>query len=217
MMRVLLYASDDKLKTISGQPRWLDRLDLGLAAGVPGAQVTGGLRPRDPATLLQLVDEAERKIGHDHAARRLAESVSGRPPRLFSFEGPAGHLDEDGVFWVAGIEDDVGFLLAGSSDNTMATPVARLNSVLSPSVDTIGTVKRFFESKGAPDNSSALIYAWKSVLATTNDAGGLEAAPWVSGVAVYAGRISVEDARIPSWEPPVANVVVGSPLWVEQT
>ena len=220
MMRVLLYASDDKLKTISGQPHWLDRLDLSLGVGVPVAKVTAGLRPRDPATLLQLVDEADKKISDEHAARGLAESVSGRPPPLFSFNGPAGHLDEDGVFWVAGIDDNVGFILAGSSENTIATPAAPAGHMLSPSADPIGTIKSFFASKGAPEHSSMIAYVWQTVLATTNDAGGVEAAPWISGVAVYAGRISLEEAPSPtaaSSQPGVTDLLVGSPLWVEQT
>jgi hypothetical protein len=120
MSRVLLYASDDKLKAIDGPPGWLERLDLGLTAGPPGVAVTAELPPRDPQALQVMVDKAERRIRKEGKARALTDSITGRPPPLFTFEGPSGRLADCGVLWFAGVGDGVGFLLTGSITNAIA-------------------------------------------------------------------------------------------------
>jgi hypothetical protein len=57
------------------------------------------------------------------------------------------------------------------------------------------------------------------VLSSTAQAGGLSAAAWVRGVAVYAGRIAVDPASRRIEDPDAArvrNVLIGSPMWAEQ-
>jgi hypothetical protein len=216
-MRVLLYVSDDKLKTISDQPHWYDRLDPRLGGSVSFVTASVGLRAREPATLLKMVNQAERKITKEKAARLLTDAASGRPPQLFSFQGPAGHLAEQGVYWVAGASDGIGFVLAGSADNAVATPIKEPGFTLSPSADPVGTIGHVFESKSASDANVArrIRYCWDKVLSA--GAGGIEAAPWVSGVAVYADRIPIEATpAVGSSLPSITCLIVGSPLWVEQ-
>jgi hypothetical protein len=94
--RVLLYASDDKLKASQGPPGWLDRLDLSLTVGLPGASVAAGLRAHELRVLQVMVDKADRTIRKEGKARSLADSITGRPPPLFTFEGPAGRLESFG-------------------------------------------------------------------------------------------------------------------------
>jgi hypothetical protein len=219
MNRVLLYASDDKLKAIEGPLGWLKRLDLRLTVGPPGASVTAGLRPRDLQALQVMVDRADRTIREQGIARSLADSVVGRPPSLFTFEGPAGRLADSGVLWFAGVGDGVGFLLAGSAINAIAR-VSEQPGMLSPSVDPVGTVQRFFESRadGGRDSATAT-YVWSEVLSSTGQAGGLAAAPWVTGAAVYAGRIAVDPSsgRVgDSDATAVRDLLIGSPMWVAQ-
>ena len=103
MNRVLLYASDDKLKAIEGPEGWLERLDLRLTVGAPGVSVTAGLRARDLKALQGMVDRADQTIRKERMARSLADSITGRPPALFTFEGPAGRLADSGVLWFAGV------------------------------------------------------------------------------------------------------------------
>jgi hypothetical protein len=88
MNRVLLYASDDKLKASQGPPGWLDRLDLSLTVGPPGVSVGAGLRAHEVQVLQVMVDKADRTIRKQGVARSLADSVIGRPSPLFTFEGP---------------------------------------------------------------------------------------------------------------------------------
>jgi hypothetical protein len=217
--RVLLYASDDKLKASEGPPGWYSRLDLSLTVGPPGASVRAGFRAGDRQTLQVMVDKADRAVRKEGLARSLADSVTGRPPPLFRFEGPAGRLADSGVLWFAGVGGDVGFLLAGSAANAIAR-VAEQPEVLPPSADPVGTVQRFFEARADPGRDSNVAgYVWSTVLSSTARAGGLTAAPWVAGVAVYAGRIAVEPSQ---WHvgdsdaAPVRNLLIGSPMWVEQ-
>lgn len=219
MNRVLLYASDDKLKAAEGPPGWLTRLDLSLTVGAPGAAVTAGLRGRDLQTLQEMVDKADRRIHKEGKAQSLADSITGRPPPLFTFEGPAGRLADSGVLWFAGVGDGVGFLLAGSATHAIAR-VPEQTGTLSPTADPVGTVQRFFESRTDPGRDSDMAaYVWGTVLSSTTQAGGLAAAPWVAGVAVYAGRIAfdpssqrVEDCDAAT----VRNLLIGSPMWVAQ-
>jgi hypothetical protein len=214
-MRVLLYVSDDKLKTISDQPRWYDRLEPSLGGGVPGVGASVGLRAREPATLLQMVNQAERKITKQKAARSLTDSAGGPPPQLFSFQGQAGRLAENDVYWVAGASDGIGFVLAGSLDNAVATPVTGSGFTLSPSVDPVGTITRVFASKSASDVTFNISYCWETVL--SKGASRIENAPRVSGVAVYADRFPIEETSAAgSSLPSITCLIVGSPLWVEQ-
>lgn len=219
MNRVLLYASDDKLKAAEGPPDWLTRLDLSLTVGAPGAAVTAGLRPRDLQTLQEMVDKADRRIRKEGKARSLADSITGRPPPLFTFEGPAGRLADSGVLWFAGVGDGVGFLLAGSATHAIAR-VSDQPGMLSPTADPVGTVQRFFESRtdqGRDPDMAA--YVWATVLSSTALSGGLAAAPWVAGVAVYAGRIAVDPSsgRVEDSDAAaVRNLLIGSPMWVAQ-
>ncbi len=217
--RVLLYASDDKLKAIDGPPGWLKRLDLSLTVGPPGVAVTAGLRARDLKALQGMVDRADRTIRKDGMARSLADSIIGRPPPLFTFEGPAGRLADSEVLWFAGVGDGVGFLLAGSAANAVAR-VSEQPGMLSPSADPVGTVQRFFDARADlgrdPDMAA---YVWATVLSSTAQAGGLSAAAWVRGVAVYAGRIAIDPSsrRIEdSKAATVRNLLIGSPMWAEQ-
>ena len=219
MNRVLLYASDDKLKAINGPPGWLQRLDLSLRVGPPGAAITAGLRPRDLQALQVMVDKADRTTRKEGTPRSLADSITGRPPPLFTFEGPAGRLADSGVLWFAGVGDDVGFLLAGSAINAIAR-VPEQPGMLSPTADPLGTVQRFFESRTDPGRDPDMAaYVWATVLSSTARAGGLSAAPWVAGIAVYAGRIPIGPPRGPVEDPgasAVRNLLIGSPIWVAQ-
>jgi hypothetical protein len=217
--RVLLYASDDKLKAIDGPPGWLNRLDLRLTVGPPGASVTAGLRARDLQALQVMVDRADRTIRKEGMARSPADSITGRPPLLFTFEGPAGRLADSGVLWFAGVGDGVGFLLAGSATNAIAR-VSEQPGMLSPTADPVGTVQRFFESRVDPGRDSGMAaYVWGTVLSSTAHSGGLAAAPWVTGVAVYAGRIAIDPSpgRVEDSDAAaVRNLLIGSPMWVAQ-
>lgn len=219
MSRVLLYASDDKLKAIEGPPGWLKRLDLSLTVGPPGASVTAGLRARDLQTLQAMVDRADRTIRKGGTARPLTDSITGRPPPLFTFAGPAGRLADSGVLWFAGVGDGAGFLLAGSAINAIAK-VPEQSGTLSPTADPVGTVQRFFESRAEPGRDSDMAaYVWATVLSSTAQSGGLSAAPWVAGIAVYAGRIAIDPSpgRVEdSSAATVRNLLIGSPMWVEQ-
>lgn len=219
MSRVLLYASDDKLKAIEGPPGWLNRLDVRLTVGPPGASVTAGLRARDLQALQVMVDRADRTISKERTARSLADSIEGRPPPLFTFEGPAGRLADSGVLWFAGVGDGVGFLLAGSTLNAIAR-VPEQPGMLSPTADPVGTVQRFFESRADPDRDSDMAaYVWETVMSSTAQSGGLSAAPWVAGIAVYAGRIAIDPSRgrvEDSSATAVQNLIIGSPMWVAQ-
>jgi hypothetical protein len=190
--RVLLYASDDKLKAIDGPPGLLKRLDLSLTVGPPGVAVTAGLRARDLKALRGMVDGADRTIRKEGMARPLADSITGRPPPLFTFEGPAGRLADSGVLWFAGVGDGVGFLLVGSATNAIAR-VAEQPGVLSPSADPVGTVQRFSDARAdLGHDRDVAAYVWATVLSSTAQAGGLSAAAWVRGVAVYVGRIDID-------------------------
>jgi hypothetical protein len=217
--RILLYASDDKLKAIDAPPGLLKRLDLRLTVGPPGAAVTAGLRARDLKALQVMVDRADRTIRNEGMARSIADSITGRPPPLFTFEGPAGRLVDSGVLWLAGVGDGVGFLLAGSATNAVAK-VSEQSAMLSPSADPVGTVQRFFDSRADMGHDRDIAaYVWATVLSSTAQAGGLSAAAWVRGVAVYAGRIAidpslkrVEDSKAAT----VRNLLIGSPMWAEQ-
>jgi hypothetical protein len=218
--RVLLYASDDKLKAINGPAGWLKRLDVRLTVGPPGASVTAGLHARDLNALQVMIDSADRAIRRGLMARSLANSITGQPPQLFTFEGPTGRLADSGVLWFAGVGDGVGFLLAGSITNAIAR-VSEQPGMLSPSADPVGTMQRFFESRTEPGrrDSDMATYVWATVLSTTRQSGGLSAAPWVTGVAVYAGRIAIDPpaGRVEdSSAAAVTNLLIGSPLWVAQ-
>jgi hypothetical protein len=217
--RVLLYASDDKLKAIEGPPGWLKRLDVRLTVGPPGASVTAGLRARDLNALQVMVDRADQTIRRGGMARSPAESVTGRPPQLFTFQGPVGRLADSGVLWFAGVGDGIGFLLAGSATNAIAR-VSEQPGKLSPSADPVGSLQRFFESRATPDRDSDMAaYVWAKVLSSTAHAGGLAAAPWVTGIAVYGGRIVVDPSRrrvVDASAAAVQNVLIGSPMWVAQ-
>ncbi len=219
MNRVLLYASNDKLKAFEGSPGWLKRIDVGLRVGPPGASVTAELRARDMQALQGMIDRADRSVRKAGMARPLADSIVGRPPSLFRFEGPAGRLADSGVIWFAGVDDGVGFLLAGSSVNAIAQ-VSEQPGMLSPSADPVGTVQRFFESRADSDRDSQMaVYVWGKVLSSTAQSGGLAAAPWISGTAVYAGRIPIEASSgdVAGAEASAArNLLIGSPLWVAQ-
>ena len=219
MNRVLLYASDDKLKAIEGPPGWLKRLDVKLKVGPPGVSVTAGLHSRDLQALQGMVDRADRTIGKEGMTRSLADSITGRPPPLLTFEGPAGRLADSGVLWFAGVGDGVGFLLAGSTTNAIAR-VSDQPGMLSPTADPVGTVQRFFESRAdAARDSDMAAYVWATVLSSTAESGGLAAAPWVRGVAVYAGRIAIgpSPGRVEdSYAAAVRNLLIGSPMWVAQ-
>ena len=220
MNRVLLYASDDKLKAINGPPGWLKRLDVRLTVGHPGASLTAGLHARDLNALQVMIDRADRTIRTGSMARSPADSITGQPPQLFKFEGPAGRLADSGVLWFAGVGDGVGFLLAGSITNAVAK-VSEQSGMLSPSADPVGTMQRFFESRtesGRHDSDMAT-YVWATVLSTTRQSGGLSAAPWVTGVAVYAGRIAIDPPpkRVEdSYAAAVSHLLIGSPMWVAQ-
>lgn len=217
--RVLLYASDDKLKAIDGPPGLLKRLDLRLTVGPPGVAVTAGLRARDLKALQVMVDRVDRTIRKGAMAPSAADSITGRPPPLFTFEGPAGRLADSGVLWLAGVGDGVGFLLAGSATNAVAT-VPEQPGMLSPSADPVGTVQRFFDARADPSHDQDMAaYVWATVLSATAPAGGLSAAPRVRGVAVYAGRIPIDPSsrRIEdSTAATVRNLLIGSPMWAEQ-
>jgi hypothetical protein len=222
MSRVLLYASDDKLKAIDGPPGWLERLDLGLTVGPPGVAVTTTLPPRDTQALQVMIDKADRRIRKEGKARALTDSIAGRPPQLFTFEGPSGRLADSGVLWFAGAGDGVGFLLVGSITNAIAQVQEQPGALAS--ADPVNTVQRFFESRFEPradsgQDSRMAAWVWWTVESSTARAGGLAAAPWVAGIALYAGRIDID----PSSEWPensdtaaIQNLVIGSPIWVEQ-
>jgi hypothetical protein len=217
--RVLLYASVDKLKASESPPGWLERLDLRLTVGAPGASVTAGLRARDLKALRGMVDRADQAIRKEGTARSLANSTTGRPPALFTFEGPAGRLADSGVLWFAGVGDGVGFLLAGSAANAIAR-LSEQPGMFSPSADPVGTVQRFFESRADQGHDSDMAaYVWETLLSSTRQSGGLSAAPWVTGVAVYAGRIAIDPSSRhveDSSAAAVRNLLIGSPMWVAQ-
>lgn len=166
-----------------------------------------------------MVDRADQTIRKEGTGRSLANSITGRPPALFTFEGPAGRLADSGVLWFAGIGDGVGFLLAGSTANAIAR-VSEQPGTLSPSADPVGTVQRFFESRADPGHDSDMMtYVWETVLSSTERSGGLSAAPWVTGVAVYAGRIAIDPSpgrMEDSGAAAVRNLLIGSPMWVAQ-
>ena len=210
------YVSDDKLRTIVERRGWLDRLKPTLALGPPGVGVQFEVEPRSQTSLQRMVEKAERKIARDGGATSMATAVAGPPPKLFTFNGAAGRLVDQGVFWVAGVHDESAFLLAGSVANAIGTSV-RDEGRLSPTADPVGAIRELFRTLGPSGlYRRAASYIWETIVEATADSGGLDAAPRVAGVAVYAGRTPLE-SYAPRQESGTSLLLfIGSPLFVEQ-
>jgi hypothetical protein len=210
------YASDDKLRTIVEEQSWLDRLKPSLGLSQLGAHVEVELEPRESSSVQRMVEKARRKIASEAGATSLASATTGPPPKLFAFKGAAGRSVDAGVFWVAGVEDQNAFLLAGSAANAIGTAVHD-ESRLFPTADPVGTIRHVFETLDPMEpERAAASYIWETIVAATADAGGLDAAPWVEGVAIYAGRPELQSAAVPPNPGSPRLLFIGSPLFVEQ-
>ncbi len=138
-------------------------------------------------------------------------------PPFFYFHTPAARLVNEQQFWVAGHVDGVALVLVGAARHATGTFTSTRG--LSPSIDPLRAITEKAEEVSQPiraDLRGACAYAWQAIM-RTNGQSGIQL-PAVTGIAVTvavvdAHRQQIRRAGIDG----IRQVVVGTPLFVEQT
>jgi len=228
--RLFWYVSVAKLTALGADRRgWSDRLRASVGFNVGPAMAELGLDPASAAgsdAILKLVRRAERQLADDRHLIDVEQVPEYRGPTYFSWEGPSARAavqaSEEHAFWVASLVGQVGVLLVGSVRHAIGAAAA-VPVTFSPSYDPIGAVGRFFEPTndeplepvGMHDDWAAA--GWQEVMRSS--VGEIASLPRTRGIAQYAGSFSINrplSASVRAGEGQVHQIVIGSPLWVEQ-
>jgi hypothetical protein len=227
---MLWYASRQKLEALSAESgAWWDRLS-GAKVGFWPASVEVGVQPGGTPKLERAVRRLNKRLREENAVVHVTDLAHRGPARFFEYEGPSVRNVTHGAFFVAAICNPVAIVLVGSAVNAVGAPTTQ--DVLIGSSDPIGAVRHLFDvhgdhaaiheledagdALGGDDPGAPLIeLAWNKLFSTIDFA--VQSLPHTRGIALYAG---IQDMRLPAPESSrvgrIDQVVLGSPVWVEQ-
>jgi hypothetical protein len=218
-VNIYWYVSAAKLALLAEQtPAFFGgiKAKLGFKVGL----LSGSLEGTEPTRRVEDLRRVINKLTSQYDIKDFSELQEGESPVLISFEGPAMRQVENKVFWLAMESGSRGLLLAGSSASAVGSPVAN-DGAFSPSADPVSAIKSVFSGSSSATGfggtqmplSSSLSYAWRTLMKDAAD-GTL---PKAKGLALFARSIKSDRAQMGIiGKAPVTELVIGSPIYVEQ-
>jgi hypothetical protein len=161
-------------------------------------------------SLIRKLEKLAQKLKKRRMVCTPDEIRAGAQHLLFQFDGPTGKLFRDGQFCIATAMGSCAVLLVGAASNCFGAQGQTENEI-SPSADPIKSLQALMRDEHET-SADSFFYLWSTILKPSPKGVPFASLPITRGIGIYAGRFRYSD-----YETKIEEIIVGSPVFVEQT